>query len=52
MRRSKEDLQIATDGEGFVSRQAELGEMNVTIETLPGGTDTAPLFKGLPDDRC
>jgi len=52
MRGSKEDLQVATDGEGFVSRQAEWAEMNVAIETLPGGTDTAPHFKGLPDDRC
>jgi hypothetical protein len=52
MRGSKQDLQIAAEGEGFVSQQAEWGEMNVALETLPGGTDTAPLFKGLPDDRC
>lgn len=52
MRGSKQDLQIAAEGEGFVSQQAEWGEMNVALETLPGGTDTAPVFKGLPDDRC
>jgi hypothetical protein len=52
MRGSKQDLQIAAEGEGFVSRQAEWGEMNVALETLPGGTDTAPLFKGLPENRC
>ena len=26
--------------------------MNVAIENFPAGLDTAPLFKGLPDDRC
>ena len=52
MRGSKEDLPIAFEGDGVVSRLAEWGEMNVAIETLPGGLDTAPLFKGLPDDRC
>lgn len=26
--------------------------MNVAYEALPGGMDTAPLFKGLPDGRC
>ncbi len=26
--------------------------MSVALETLPGGTDTAPIFKGLPDDKC
>jgi hypothetical protein len=26
--------------------------MNVSVESFPPGLDTAPLFKGLPDDRC
>jgi hypothetical protein len=26
--------------------------MNVAWETFPAGLDAAPLFKGLPDDRC
>ena len=34
------------------SRDAEWGEMNVAFEGLPAGIDTAPLFRGLPDDRC
>jgi len=51
MRASKQDLPVAFEG-GGVSRLAEWGEMNVALETLPGGTDTASLFKGLPDDRC
>ena len=52
MRASKQDLPVDFEGEGVVTRQAEWGEMNVAIENLPGGLDTAPLFKGLPDDRC
>jgi hypothetical protein len=52
MRASKRELPVAFEGDGVVSRLAEWGEMNVALETLPGGTDTAPIFKGLPDDRC
>ena len=52
MRASKRELPVAFEGDGVVSRLAEWGEMNVALETLPGGTDTASLFKGLPDDRC
>ncbi|MCL4870836.1 MAG: cupin domain-containing protein [Anaerolineae bacterium] len=26
--------------------------MTVALETFPAGTDTEPIFKGLPDDRC
>src|SRR5215203_156988 len=52
MRGSKEDLPLACEGDGVVSRQAEWGEMNVALETFPAGLDSAPLFKGLPDDRC
>jgi len=52
MRGSTQDLPIAFEGEGVRSQQIEWGEMNVALERLPAGLDTAPLFKGLPDDRC
>ena len=52
MRGSKVDLPVAFDGAGVVSRQAEWGDLNVALETLPAGTDPSPLFKGLPNDRC
>jgi hypothetical protein len=52
VRASKEDLPVTDEGEGFVSRQTEWGDMNVAWETFPAGLDAAPLFKGLPDDRC
>lgn len=52
MRGSHKDLPTVAEGQGFVSRQAEWGEMNVAIENVPGGLDTEPFFKGLPDNRC
>lgn len=52
MRSSNRDLPVVFEGAGAVSRQAEWGSMNVAIESIPAGTDTTPLFKGLPDDRC
>jgi hypothetical protein len=33
-------------------REAEWGQMTVVLESFPAGTDTEPIFKGLPDDRC
>lgn len=52
MRGSKQDVPIAFDGGGVRSQQIEWGDMNVAFERFPAGLDTAPLFKGLPDDRC
>ncbi len=52
MRASKQDLPVAFEGDGVVSRQTEWGEMNVALEMFPEGLDTAPFFKGLPDDSC
>ncbi len=52
MRGSKDQVPMAVDSGGVVIRLTEWGEMNVALETFPAGTDTAPIFKGLPDDRC
>lgn len=52
MRGSQKDLPLAFDGDGVRSQQIEWGEMNVALESFPAGLDTAPIFKGLPDDRC
>jgi len=52
MRGSKHDLPVSFDGMGVVLREAEWGDMNVAIESFPAGADSAPIFKGLPDDRC
>ena len=34
------------------SHGADWGEMTVLFVTFPTGTDTTPLFKGLPNDCC
>lgn len=52
MHGSKEEVPMAVDAGGVVIRLAEWGGMNVALETFPAGTDTEPIFKDLPDDRC
>ncbi len=56
MRGSKRDLPVAgefdTPGGHVTLREVEWGDMNVAIENFPAGTDTHPLFKGLPNDAC
>lgn len=52
MHGSKQDLPATVEAGGVVIREAEWGEMNVSLESMPAGTETAFLFKGLPDDRC
>ena len=43
---------MAVDSGGVVIRMTEWGAMNVALEAFLAGTDTEPIFKGLPDDRC
>jgi hypothetical protein len=52
MRGSTQDMPVAFDGGAVVIRQADWGAMTASLETFPAGLDTAPIFKGLPDDRC
>ena len=52
MHGSKQDVPATVDLPGVVIREAEWGEMNVAIENMAAGNVTAPLFKGLLDDRC
>jgi len=52
MRGSIRDLPVAFEQMGVTSRQADWGEMSVILDNYPAGADTAPLFKGLPNDRC
>jgi hypothetical protein len=52
MHGSKQDVPATVDAGGVVIREAEWGDMNVSLESFPAGTVTAPVFKGLPDDRC
>jgi hypothetical protein len=37
---------------GFETQLLELGEMVCARHLIPAGFDSAPLYKGLPDDMC
>ncbi|HEX7096154.1 MAG TPA: hypothetical protein VF183_09735 [Acidimicrobiales bacterium] len=37
---------------GYEGRFGRLGDFTVGFETYTEDTDPAPLFKGVPDDRC
>lgn len=51
----KETSPITVDTPWFQARAIELGELTVAFETRRAERaemDSAPFFKGLPDDRC
>jgi hypothetical protein len=52
MRGSKDDLPVAVDVPQGTVRQAEWGGMMVERGTFRQQVDAAPLYAGLPDDRC
>ena len=52
MHGSNNDTPVAFETNGIILREAEWGDMNVGLERFPAGTDTEPVFKGLPDNRC
>ncbi len=52
MHASRQEVPVAIQDGGFEGRYADWGEFNVGFESIPGGTDPAALFVGLPDDRC
>jgi mannose-6-phosphate isomerase-like protein (cupin superfamily) len=52
MRGSRENVPKVVDVNGVVIQLTEWGGMNVVLESFPAGTDTGPIFKGLPDNRC
>ena len=51
-RTSKGDAQVAMESEVLTSRHAELDDFTVVFEEYHLDADGAPVFKGLPDDRC
>ena len=52
MNTKKEDMPVAFQAGAICTRMAKWGNMNAAFESLPAGTDTTPIFKGLPDNRC
>jgi hypothetical protein len=51
-RTSKADAPVALDIDLIEGRYVELDDYTVGFETHKADTDPAPLFVGLPDDRC
>jgi hypothetical protein len=52
MHGSKQELAVSFKDDGIDIREAEWSNINVALESFPAGLETAPIFKGLPDDRC
>jgi hypothetical protein len=46
-----EDAEITRIG-GFESQVLDMGEMICARHVIPAGFDSAPLYRGLPDDVC
>ena len=51
-RASKKTAARAASGPGYEGQFDELGDYTVAFEQFNDGGDMAPLFRGLPDDRC
>lgn len=51
-RTRKDEAPIAIDEEPITARYVELADYTVGYETFHTEFDPAPLFRGLPDDRC
>ena len=49
---SKSTAARSADGPGYEGRFEELGDYTVAFEAFSDGGDMAPLFRGLPEDRC
>ena len=49
---SKMSTPIAIDLDVVEGRYAQVGDYTVSFETFKEDMDPAPLFAGLPDDRC
>jgi len=51
-RTCKDEAPILVDDEVFEGRYVELDGYTVGFESFKADADPAPLFRGLPDDRC
>src|SRR5207244_2417633 len=51
-RTSKSEAPVAMVSDVLTSRRAELDDFTVAFEDYHVDADGAPVFKGLPDDRC
>jgi hypothetical protein len=51
-RTRKDEAPILLDEPEIEGRYVELGDWTVSYETFRADADPAPLFRGLPDERC
>jgi hypothetical protein len=51
-RTRKDEAPLLVDDPEIEGRYAELGGWTVSYEAFRADADPAPLFRGLPDDRC
>jgi hypothetical protein len=51
-RTSKAEAEVVMETDVLTSRHAELDDFTVVFEEYHVDADGAPVFKGLPDDRC
>ena len=49
---SQEQVPIEFDADVAQTRTVDHGGMTIAFERLSAGVETAPLFRGLPDDAC
>jgi hypothetical protein len=49
---SQDQVPIEFEVDVAQARAVEGGDMTIAFERLSAGVETAPLFKGLPDDAC
>ena len=49
---SQEQVPVEFEVDVAQARSIEQGGMTLAFERLSAGVETAPLFKGLPDDAC
>jgi hypothetical protein len=51
-RTRKDEAPLIVDEDEVTGRYVELADYTVSFETFHTEMDPAPLFRGLPDDRC
>ena len=52
MRGSRADLPATIESKEAIVRETDWARIHVGFETYNEDSDIAPLFEGLPDDRC
>src|SRR4051812_30257058 len=49
---SQDQVPVEVEGDVAQTRAIDAGGVTIALERLSAGIETAPLYKGLPDDAC